>query len=206
MKLAVCALIPAPYESSWFLVVSRPNNDEMWGMPGGKVDPGETPLQAVVREISEEVGLQLDPAHFTSLHQSVCNGEIDYDTTTFLYTGPNIDTRLIKVEDGLNAGYCTEEELSDPIWSPFAEYNRRVFAALVSRKLRPFEDDDAKYTIESFRETTGPENGFWGMICPSDGTGYWATNYGYSWDHPVFVGGGFAPQPHWATHVAWFNK
>lgn len=32
-----------------------------WGIPGGKVDKGETTLQAVVREIKEETGIALSP-------------------------------------------------------------------------------------------------------------------------------------------------
>ena len=33
-----------------------------WNTPGGGLDPGESPQQAAVRELHEEVGLRLDPA------------------------------------------------------------------------------------------------------------------------------------------------
>ena len=31
-----------------------------WALPGGRVDPGETPLEAALREVDEEIGLRLD--------------------------------------------------------------------------------------------------------------------------------------------------
>ena len=34
-----------------------------WALPGGRLDPGETPETAALRELEEEVGLNLPPGH-----------------------------------------------------------------------------------------------------------------------------------------------
>lgn len=34
-----------------------------WALPGGRLDPGETPEQAALRELEEELGLALPPDH-----------------------------------------------------------------------------------------------------------------------------------------------
>lgn len=47
------------------LVQQRPSGKPMaglWEFPGGKVEPGELPEAALVRELEEELGLMLDPA------------------------------------------------------------------------------------------------------------------------------------------------
>ena len=48
-----------------FLVLQR-NNDKThaatWGLPAGKVEPGETKKEAMVREVAEETGLKINEA------------------------------------------------------------------------------------------------------------------------------------------------
>ena len=43
------------------LFMRRADNGE-WGLPAGAIDPGETPADAVVREVHEETGLEVHPA------------------------------------------------------------------------------------------------------------------------------------------------
>jgi 8-oxo-dGTP diphosphatase len=55
--VAACALVDP---DGRVLVTQRPPGKEMaglWEFPGGKVEPGETPEATLVRELSEELGI-----------------------------------------------------------------------------------------------------------------------------------------------------
>lgn len=43
-------------------LIVKANYKAHWTFPGGMIDKGETPLQAAVREVHEEVGIAVDPA------------------------------------------------------------------------------------------------------------------------------------------------
>lgn len=47
------------------LLLAYSNNRNAWYLPGGKIDAGETALQSLRREISEELNIDLDPQKIT---------------------------------------------------------------------------------------------------------------------------------------------
>ncbi len=53
---AVCAL----EHDGFVLMLSQPHR-RGWSLPGGLLDHGESPAQAVAREVAEETGLRIDP-------------------------------------------------------------------------------------------------------------------------------------------------
>lgn len=68
LKRAAVCVIAGPHEDSAAILLTRRatslrGHAGQWAFPGGRLDPGETPLQAAIREAHEEVGLELADVH-----------------------------------------------------------------------------------------------------------------------------------------------
>jgi len=60
LLVAACALVDA---DGRVLLAQRPEGKQLaglWEFPGGKVEPGETPEECLIRELHEELGIETD--------------------------------------------------------------------------------------------------------------------------------------------------
>lgn len=55
---AVAALVP---DGEGRILLQRRSDNGCWNLPAGAIDPGESPAEAVVREVREETGMEVRP-------------------------------------------------------------------------------------------------------------------------------------------------
>jgi 8-oxo-dGTP pyrophosphatase MutT (NUDIX family) len=76
------------------LLVVRPAGQEAFFLPGGKPEPGETPVEAAVREVREETGIRLRPEQLTHFAEIIrpAYGRRDTNVHLICFTGPGHGT------------------------------------------------------------------------------------------------------------------
>lgn len=126
-KKAACVLLIR--NDGKLLAASRRGSISDFNLVGGKVDPGETVKEAAVREFYEETGIKLSSENLTPVFERLCQGDTDYDTTTYLVY-QDLDPAAMTIhpelpdspEPGILVRWITWDELCSPS-SAFQKYN-----------------------------------------------------------------------------------
>lgn len=82
----------------WILLEKR-SDCGMWGLPGGRIEPGESVTEAAVREVKEETGLNVEITRLLGVYS-----ERESHIVTFLDNGDVVHLVDILVEAKIRSG------------------------------------------------------------------------------------------------------
>ena len=116
-----------------FLVIQRGGSSthfrDMWEFPGGKIDVGESPHQALMREVREEVGVIPEvPASEPSCHIFTGNGEVEYAFFGWQYSLSRPEIRLSDEHQAFQwVSFKEARELQPGLMEPHRKFLERYW-------------------------------------------------------------------------------
>jgi 8-oxo-dGTP diphosphatase len=78
----------------------------MWAIPGGMLEPPETPLACIVREVAEELGVEIAPADVTHLMTRTRSYGVEHTFTARL----DVPAEDIRLTEGQRVAWFTVAE------------------------------------------------------------------------------------------------
>ncbi len=87
----------------------------LWSIPGGRVDPGETSLEAVVRELEEETALHVVPTRLAGVvDRTGPEGQVYAIEDWLARPAPGADpAQVLAGDDADEVGWFSADELDD---------------------------------------------------------------------------------------------
>lgn len=87
-----------------------------WNGPGGKLEPGETALEACIRETQEEVGVGLSGIERRGLIEFVFEGKPEWDNQCEIFVASGIEGEPHETEEMLPRWFAVSAMPYDEMW------------------------------------------------------------------------------------------
>jgi 8-oxo-dGTP diphosphatase len=78
----------------------------MWSLMGGMLEDGETPLECIVREIEEEIGIVLDPSEV----EHVCTRDLHFGVEHTFFTRVAFEIDDVVLTEGQGLRWFSEDD------------------------------------------------------------------------------------------------
>jgi 8-oxo-dGTP diphosphatase len=115
--MKIIAAIILENDKGEFLLYLRDNKPDIpfpdhWDLIGGHVEEGETPEEALIREVKEE--LDIDLKDYTFYKKYECLTGDAYENIKYIYYGKiNLPIEEITLLEGVRSQYFSREEIPD---------------------------------------------------------------------------------------------
>jgi 8-oxo-dGTP diphosphatase len=129
--VAACVLLD---DRGRILIAKRPQGRSLaglWEFPGGKVEQGESPEAALIRELAEELGIGIAPPDLTPL-TFVSHAYPDFHLVMPLYLCRRWQGE-VSADEGQELAWVKPEELDSYAMPPADEPLKALLPSLLSR-------------------------------------------------------------------------
>lgn len=92
-------------EDGKFLAIQRRDNQQ-WELPGGVLEPAETALEGVVREVQEETGLVVEPVRLSGVYQNM-----EREILALVFRARQVSGRLRTTDESMRVEWLTADEV-----------------------------------------------------------------------------------------------
>lgn len=106
------------------ILLMRRTDNETWCLPGGYVDPNETPADAAVRETHEETGLRVEPVELVEFYHHHPDRWRPHGTVGAAYLCEERGGELRVSDEGITLEYWKIDEV--PAWHMPGDHHRTV--------------------------------------------------------------------------------